>query len=151
MCSTVSVQSRGELGGGGDGGGGDGGQACDGGKFCASERHAPAAPGGIEPGWYCAHPLLGVVHMPGVSTHAASVVAEDHSHTQSSTMSIMSSTPKHDVAPLAAHLHVSAAEQDGRGDEGGADGGADVGAPQMHALPSGASSAAVGYTPRRFT
>ena len=73
------------------------------------------------------------------------MVAEDHSHTQSSTMSIVSSTPKHDVAPLAAHLHVSAAEQDGRGDEGGADGGADVGAPQEHALPSGASSATVGY------
>ena len=131
-------------------GGGDGWQACDGGKFCASERHAPAAPGGIEPGWYCAHPLLGVVHMPGVSTHAASVVAEDHSHTQSSTPSIVSSTPKHDVAPLAAHLHVSAAEQDGRGDEGGADGGADCGAPQEHALPSGASSATVGYTPSWF-
>ena len=128
-------------------GGGDGWQACDGGECCASKRHAPAAPGGIEPGWHCAHPLPGVVHRPEVSRHAASVVAEDHSHTQSSTMSIMSSTPKHDVAPLAAHLHVSAAEQDGRSDEGGADGGADCGAPQMHALPSGASSAAVGYTP----
>ena len=60
-------------------------------RFCASERHAPAAPGGIEPGWFCAHPSLGVVHMPG-SRHAASVVAEDHSHTQSSTISHMSST-----------------------------------------------------------
>ena len=119
------------------------------GECCTSKRHAPAAPGRIEPGWFCAPPSLGVVHMPGVlSRHAASVVAEDHSHTQSSTMSIVSSTPKHDVAPLAAHLLVSAAEQDGR--EGGADGGADCGAPQMHALPSGASSATVGYTPSWF-
>ena len=130
-------------------GGGDGWQACDGGECCASKRHAPAAPGRIAPGWSCAHPWLGSVQMPGLE-HAASVAA-DHSHTQSiCDGGAMSSTPKHDVAPLAAHLHVSAAEQDGRGDEGGADGGADCGAPQEHALPSGASSATVGYTPSWF-
>ena len=88
--------------------------------------------------------------MPEVGRHAAAVAA-GHSHTQSiCDGGVMSSIPKHDVAPLAAHLHVSAAEQDGRGGEGGADGGADCGAPQEHALPSVASSAAVGYTPSWF-
>ena len=80
------------------------------------QRRVGSNPGGPAP-------THGSVPSTGRSEeHAASVVAEDHSHTQSSTPSIVSSTPKHDVAPLAAHLHVSAAEQDGRGDEGGADG-----------------------------